>query len=102
LETEGVTRGKNKNIVVTFRRDDEWVLEYLAAIVEGKRELGIRTSLSYEVVRLVKNTLHNELKGSKLDALIVKEKLDDIRSRLSSDVPKVAGKELGIGPDSTA
>lgn len=95
-----MTRGNNKSVDLAFRRKDEWVLEYLQAIVETKREMGIKTSLSYEIVRLIKNTLHDELKGAKLDAAILREKIDDFRKRATSDLSEMAREESGPGTES--
>jgi len=81
-----VPKGKNQTREITFRRTDEWVLEYLLEIVAAKRESGIRTSLSYELVRLAKNALCGETNGEELDAVILKERLDDLRCRLDTDV----------------
>lgn len=53
-----MTKGSNKTVDVTVRKSDEWVIEYLQMIVDVKKDMGIRTSISYEVMRLVKRAIH--------------------------------------------
>jgi hypothetical protein len=94
-----VPQGHNQSREITFRRNDEWVLEYLLEIVAAKKESGIRTSLSYEIVRLVKNALCNEVNGGELDALILKERMDDLAERLDPDIRGLVKGPSRMGGD---
>ena len=62
----------NARETVVFRRDDDWVWECVQKLVLSKREMGFKTSFSFEAVRLMKSGLINSLDGAELDALILK------------------------------
>ena len=62
----------NVRETVVFRKDDEWVQEFVEKLVHSKREMGFPTSFSFEAVRLMKSGLVNSLDGAELDALILK------------------------------
>ena len=61
----------NKRIVVVFPREDEWMFECLTKIVETKKAMGMKSTLSFELLRLAKNGLTNGLKGVELDRRIL-------------------------------
>ena len=62
----------NKRETLVFRRSDEWVHECVDKIVTAKRDMGLPTSFSYEVVRLLRAGLVFSLSGSELDRAILK------------------------------
>jgi hypothetical protein len=57
---------------VTFRRKDEWLHECVTKIVASKRAAGLRTSFSYELVRLARNGMLNEMRGAEKDQEILR------------------------------
>ncbi len=62
----------NKNEKITFRRRDEWLHHCVQKIVDTKRDAGMTTSFSYELVRLARNGLLNEIRGADSDRKILK------------------------------
>jgi len=62
---------------ITFRRKDEWLHECVTKIVETKRDAGMKTSFSYELVRLARNGMLNEMRGAEKDQEILKGGDDD-------------------------
>jgi hypothetical protein len=56
---------------VYFRKKDLWLKECLDKIIKSKKAMGIRTNMSYEIVRLAKNGLMKELIGADLDKKIL-------------------------------
>jgi hypothetical protein len=62
----------NRRETLVFRRTDEWVWDCVTKLVEAKREMGLPTSFSYEVVRLIRGGLVNNLEGADYDRKILK------------------------------
>jgi len=58
------TKGLRRSII--FRRDDQWLLNCLDHVVESKQISGIRSSFSYELIRLAKNGFLKSMQGSKI------------------------------------
>jgi hypothetical protein len=61
----------SEKITVSIRKEDLWILDVLDRIVEAKQAAGIKTSLSWELVRCAKNGLTNGLDGAELDKKIL-------------------------------
>lgn len=75
--------GSNKQLVITFRKRDEWALDYLKMIISGKKDLGIKTSLSYEIVRLIKQGLQSNT-----------EIPDAVRQKFSEHIRRLADEPI--------
>lgn len=56
---------------VVFRQNDVWFYDALVRIVETKQSTGFRTSLSYELIRLAKNSLTGSVNGSAFDRKVL-------------------------------
>tara|TARA_R100001510_G_C7656076_1_gene215694 strand:+ start:4545 stop:4751 length:207 start_codon:yes stop_codon:yes gene_type:complete len=67
---EQVSMQKRRNI--HFRKDMEWMIEYIDRIVQTKTEMGVRTSFSWEMQRLARNGLLNSKEGSSIDRTLLK------------------------------
>ena len=67
----------NKKIVVVFQKRDEWLYNCLEKIVKSKREMGLKTSISFELIRWARNGFINNTEGMRLD----RELLGDITER---------------------
>ncbi len=67
----------NKKPTITFRKKDEWLYDCITKIVESKKAAGMRTSLSFELIRLARNGLLNEMRGAEADQKILKGDDDD-------------------------
>lgn len=62
---------------VCVRVRDQWVLKFIDKIVSGKKKMGIETSFSYELIRLVKSALLKEIPpGIELDRAILLARAD--------------------------
>ena len=57
----------NLRETIVFRRQDDWVHDFICKIVEVKRAAGISTSFSHEVVRIVINGLLDTKNGVMVD-----------------------------------
>ena len=55
-----------------FRQNDAWFYDALVRIVETKQSSGFRTSLSYELIRLAKNSLTGAVNGAAFDRKVLK------------------------------
>ena len=66
--------GKRRKRVINFRIADDWLLDVLDKIVETKLDSGIRTSFSYELIRLAKNGFASGMAGIELDKKILGRK----------------------------
>lgn len=66
---ESVATDKPKSLKrsVVFRQADVWFYEALTKIVETKKVAGFKTSMSYELMRLAKNSLTGSVDGSVFD-----------------------------------
>jgi uncharacterized membrane protein len=62
---------KPKRELITFKKEDEHFYSLIVGIVQIKKLTGIRTSFSYELIRLAKNGLGMSLKGTSLDRKII-------------------------------
>ena len=51
--------------------EDEWLIDSLKKIVESKKKMHLKSSLSWELLRIAKNGLINELAGASLDKTIL-------------------------------
>ena len=67
----------SKRISIRFRDKDEWLYDRIATIVEHKQAAGMRTSFTFELLRLAKNGLLGEMRGADLDRAILKGEDDD-------------------------
>lgn len=57
-KTAGASRkGIGKKLAIYVPKEDEWVVDRLEDIQKNRRAEGYRTSLSYELIRLVKERL---------------------------------------------
>lgn len=52
-----------KHFKVTFKRKDEWVHALIQDQVDTKRQLGIHTDASFEIIRLLKETITRDGAG---------------------------------------
>ena len=66
----------SKTVKVYVTQQDMWLIEALEEIVKAKRAMGLKSSISFELLRLAKNGLTDGLAGSKMDRAIL-EKTDD-------------------------
>jgi hypothetical protein len=57
---------------IAFRKGDAWFLDALVKIVDTKKAAGFKTSVSYELVRLAKNSLTGAIDGSAFDRKVLK------------------------------
>jgi hypothetical protein len=48
-----------------------WLIQALEKIVQTKQELGLKSSLSWELLRIAKNGLTSEMVGAKIDRAIL-------------------------------
>lgn len=62
-----------KRQTISFRKDNEWVYNLVKEVVKTKKLLGIRTSFSYEMLRLISNHLREESYGVELDKRILRK-----------------------------
>jgi len=62
----------NKRVVVVIPREDEWLFECLEKIVKTKNEMGLRSTMSYELLRLAKNGMTKGMVGADLDRKILR------------------------------
>jgi len=67
----------NRRETAVFRQKDEWLYECIEKIVRLKKAAGIRTSFSYELIRLAANGLTGEMIGAEIDRKILKGTKDD-------------------------
>jgi len=51
--------------------EDQWVLDALKSIVQTKKNMGYQSSLSFEVMRCVRNSLTQCMVGTELDTQIL-------------------------------
>jgi hypothetical protein len=51
------TKGIGTKLAIYVPKEDEWVIDQLETIKTNRRKDGYRTSLSYELIRLVKERL---------------------------------------------
>lgn len=56
-KSEVPSKGIGKKLAVYVPKEDEWVIGRLEEIQSNRRAEGYRTSLSYELIRLVKERL---------------------------------------------
>ena len=61
----------NKRIVVVVPREDEWLYDCLEKIVKTKKEMGLRSTMSFELLRLAKNGMTKGMVGVDLDRKIL-------------------------------
>jgi len=54
---QDTTKGVGKKLAIYVPKEDEWVIDKLMTIQSDRRKEGYRTSLSYELVRLVKERI---------------------------------------------
>lgn len=69
---------------MVFRRQDEWLIKCIDRIVEAKTLAGMRTTASFELVRLAKNGLTNAMTGSEIDRKVLGHGGDDVDSSKAS------------------
>ena len=62
-----------RNRTVICRVDQEWVFKSIDRIVENKKAMGIKTTFSYELVRLAGNQLVKEMDGAEIDRSILRK-----------------------------
>ena len=55
------------------RAEDVWVLRAIDQIIEAKRTLGLKTSFSYEMMRLARNALLNAADGEAVDREVMRD-----------------------------
>lgn len=65
-------RKQSKKITLTVKTADGWLLECVEKIVEFKLEMGFKTSVSYEILRLAKKGLVESMEGADLDKKVLK------------------------------
>lgn len=78
VEADAVAGAKRS---VICRNKDLWLFECIDKIVKGKKAMGIKSSFSYELVRLAKNGFFNSMEGHKLDVAILGKKDADTKKR---------------------
>lgn len=59
-------------VPIHLKRSDEWVYEHLLTLVAAKKMIGKNTSVSNEVLRIVKNYILQTKIGNDLDKDILK------------------------------
>ena len=67
----------NNRVTTVFRRRDNWLYDCIDKIVRVKRAAGIKTSHSYELVRLAKDGLTHHMHGAENDLSILKKGVVD-------------------------
>lgn len=64
--------GRERERTLYCRVQDVWILESIDSIIRTKRTLGVRTSFSYEIMRLVRNSLLNARDGEAIDREVMR------------------------------
>ena len=59
--------------VILCRVNQEWVFKIIDKIVLSKQAMGIKTTFSYEIIRLAGNQLVKEMDGAEMDKRILRE-----------------------------
>lgn len=73
---------------VSFSGDNLWLYLFIENLVQTKRLVGIKTSMSSELIRLASNSLKNETVGAAIDIEILK---DYYESKLKDYIPEEKG-----------
>ena len=68
----------NERTTVIFRNKDKWFYDWIVKMVDTKRYMGLRTSMSFEILRLAKKGLLDSAEGADLDRTILKGDKDDV------------------------
>jgi hypothetical protein len=58
-------------VKIYVSEQDMWLIQALEKIVQTKQELGLKSSLSWELLRIAKNGLTSEMVGAKIDRAIL-------------------------------
>lgn len=61
----------SRRVTVTVADEDAWLIEAIEEVVKVKRKGGLRSSFSFELVRLAKNGLTGNLTGHEIDQRIL-------------------------------
>jgi len=59
---------------IFFTSDTEWVYRSIMKLVNTKKEMGLPSTFSSELIRLAKNNLGTTLNGTKLDREILADR----------------------------
>ena len=66
----------NRKEHIVFRREHEWLAECIDKIVQAKTDVGIKTSFSWELIRLARCGMVQNMEGdgAAFDRAILKDK----------------------------
>lgn len=63
-----------RKLTVVYRKESQWLIDYIQDIVDTKKKLGFNTSFSYELFRLAKKGLVDSKEGEEIDKLVLSKR----------------------------